>query len=422
MTNSGLLVHGIAQLVTCAGPDSKRAAAVRNVGLIEDGAVAVSGGNIIAVGKSAELRKQFKAEQELDAKGRVVCPGFVDPHTHVVFAGDRIGEFEQRIAGKSYQDIAAAGGGIVSSMRATRAASEDEIVQQSRRRLDAMLKLGTTTAEAKTGYGLDVESELKLLRATATLDQQHALDLVPTFLGAHALPPEYRGRGDDYVRLINEQMLPQVLAWYRASHFAKAGVPLFADVFCEQNAFSLEQSRAILTAAKAAGLPLKAHVDEFSDLGGLNMALELGATSVDHLDVTGEAGIRLLAASQSIGVVIPTVNFNFGSTHFANARAMLDAGCAIALTTDINPGSAPCPSIPFAMALACRYQKLMPAEALNAVTINAAYAIGLGDRIGSIEVGKRADLLLLDTKDWRALAYEFGGNPVAQVIKKGRIV
>lgn len=395
---------------------------MRDVGLIEDGAVAMTQDKIIAAGKSAELRKKFSAKQEIDARGKIVCPGFVDPHTHLVFAGDRIGEFEQRIQGRSYQQIAAAGGGIVSTMRAVRVASTEQIVAESRRRLDAMLRLGTTTAEAKSGYGLDTASELKLLHAAEELHRGHALELVPTFLGAHALPPEYRDRADDYVSLVINEMLPAVMAWYRGSLFAAQKIPLFVDVFCEQHAFDLAQSRTVLAAAKKLGLPLKAHVDEFTALGGLELALELGATSVDHLDVTGAAGIGKLAASNSIGVVIPTVNFNLGSTHFANARGMIDAGCAIALTTDINPGSAPCPSLPLAMAIACRYQKLLPAEALNAVTINAAHAVGLGDRIGSIEPGKQADLLIVDAPDYRWLAYEFGGNRVERVIKRGRIL
>ena len=422
MKAADLLIHSAAQLLTCAGAGPKRGMAMRELVLIEDAAVAIKDGRILSVGTSAQLRGEYQAAQELDASGKVVCPGLVDPHTHVVYAGERIAEFEQRIAGKSYQEIAAAGGGIVSTMKAVRAASEEQIVAQSHRRLDAMLRLGTTTAEAKTGYGLDFESELKLLHATERLDAEQALDLVPTFLGAHAVPPEYRGRADAYVSLLVEQMLPRVMDWYRASHFARQQVPLFVDVFCETNAFDLAQSRRVLSAARAMGLPLKAHVDEFSDLGGLFLALELGAVSVDHLDVTGEAGIRALAASSCIGVIIPTVNFNFGSTHFANARAMLDAGCALALTTDITPGSAPCPSLPFAMALACRYQKLLPAEALNAVTLNAAHAIGLGDRVGSIAPGKQADLLVLDAADWRVLAYEFGGNPVERVIKRGTII
>jgi len=421
--NVDLLIHSAAQVVTCASPGGpKRGAAMREVGLIADGAVAIADGRIVAVGPSAELRAAYTGIQELDITGKGVCPGFVDPHTHVVFAGDRIEEFEQRILGRSYLEIMAAGGGIAATTRATRAASIEQLVTETRRRLDIMLGLGTTTAEVKSGYGLDTATELKLLRAIEALDRQHSLDLVPTFMGAHALPPEYAGRADAYVELVVGEMLPAVAEWYRASHFAANGVPLFADVFCEQNAFDVEQSRRVLAAARRMGLRLKAHVDEFTELGGLAAALDLGATSVDHLDASGPAGIALLARSNAVGVVIPAVNFNLGSTHFANARAMIDTGAALALTTDINPGSAPCPSMPLVMAIACRYQRLLPAEALIAGTINAAHAIGMGAWIGSLEPGKQADLLIVAAPDYRHLAYQFGGNLVERVIKRGNIV
>jgi len=282
-----------------------------------------------------------------------------------------------------------------------------------------MFSLGTTTAEVKTGYGLDVATELRLLRAIAELDRTHPVDLVPTFLGAHAVPPEYAGHTDDYVDCVVGEMLPAVADWYRGSHFADRGVPLFVDVFCERGAFDVVQSRRVLEAALRLGLRVKAHVDEFNALGGLSMALELGTTSADHLDVTGEADIARLAASDTVGVVIPAVNFNLGSTHFADARGLIDAGAAIALSTDINPGSAPCPSMPLVMAIACRYQRLLPAEALNASTINAAHAIGLGERVGSLEVGKRADILIVEAGDYRHIAYQFGGNLVGRVVKGG---
>ena len=421
--NVDLLIHSAAQLVTCASPHGpKRGMALRDVGLVADGAVAILDGVIVAAGPSRELRARYNAVQTIDARGKVVCPGFVDPHTHVVYAGDRIGEFEQRIAGATYLEIMAAGGGIASTTRATRAASIEQLLAETRVRLDHMIALGTTTAEAKTGYGLDLESELKQLDTISALDQQHPVDLVPTFLGAHALPPEYAGRPDAYIEHVVDVMLPAVAAWYRGSHFFSADVPLFVDVFCERNAFDVTQARRVWEGARGHGLPRKAHVDEFTDLGGLQLALALGATSVDHLDVTGEAGIMALAASQAVGVLIPTVPFNFGATHFAPARAMIDAGAAIALTTDLNPGSAPCPSLPLVMAIACRYQRMLPAEALNAVTINAAHAIGLGQRIGSLERGKQADVLIVDAPDYRHLAYQFGGNLVTQVIKRGVIV
>jgi imidazolonepropionase len=418
-----LLIHSAAQVATCAAAGKpKRGAALRGVGLIADGAVAIHAGTIVAVGPSDALRRSYTAMREIEARGRAVCPGLVDPHTHVVYAGNRLDEFEQRIGGADYEAIMAAGGGIASTARATRTASVEQLVSETRRRLDQMLRLGTTTAESKTGYGLEPVAELRQLEATALLDQTHPIDLVPTFLGAHAVPGEYKGRTDAYIDLVLEEMLPAAAAWYRAAHFAAAGVPMFGDVFCERGAFDVAQSRRVLAAAQALGLPLKAHVDEFSELGGLAMALELGCVSVDHLDVTGPAGIALLAASDAVGVIIPAVTLNLGGSHYANARAMIDAGAAIALTTDINPGSAPCPSLPLVMALACRYQRLLPGEALNACTINAAHAIGMGERVGSLEPGKQADLIILDVPDYRYLAYEFGGNAVAQVVKRGVVV
>lgn len=423
MDHIDLLVYNTAQVATCAGsPGPRRGAAMGEVGLVPAGAVAVSGGRVVAVGPEAELRRRFFPSAELDAGGGAVVPGLVDPHTHLVYAGDRVGEFELRIGGASYQEIMAAGGGIASTARATRAATLERLVAESRRRLDQMLRLGATTVEVKSGYGLETDAELRQLEAVARLDAEHPADLVPTFLGAHALPAEYAGRADAYVELVVEEMLPAAHAWYAASPFAAQGVPMFADVFCERGAFDLAQSRRVLEAARALGLPLKAHVDEFSELGGLAMALELGAVSVDHLDVTGPEGIAMLAASPAVGVVIPTVPFNLGGSRYADARAMIDAGAALALTTDLNPGSAPCPSLPLAMAIACRYQRLSPAEALVAATVNAAHAIGMGERVGALAPGMQADLLVLDAPDYRYLAYELGGNPVRTVIKRGRVV
>lgn len=417
-----LLLHSAQQLVTCAASAPKRGAAMRDVGIIADGAVAVADGEIVAVGTTAEITRRCQAHEEISAEGCAVCPAFVDPHTHVVYAGDRLEEFELRIKGATYMEIMAAGGGILSTVQATRAASLDELVAQTRPRLDMMLRLGTTTAEVKTGYGLDTAAELKLLHAIELLDHTQPIDLVPTFIGAHAIPPEYKEQREAYVELVINDMIPAAGRWYEGSSFAKRGIPFFIDVFCERNAFDLEQSRRVLEAGRVAGMRVKAHVDEFTSLGGVTAAVELGAVSVDHLDVTTPQEIGVLAGASTLGVILPSVNFNLGSLHFANARAMLEAGAALALATDINPGSAPCPSMPLVMALACRYQKLLPAEALNAATLNAAYAIGLGDRVGSIEVGKRADMLIIAAPDYRHLMYQFGGNLVKQVIKGGKRV
>ena len=328
-------------------------------------------------------------------------------------------------------EILANGGGIISTVRQTRKASLAELIEQSRHRLDKMLALGVTTCEVKTGYGLDTQTELKMLEAIFELDKSHAIDLIPTFFPAHAVPPEFREeekrrRGEEektgadfYVDLICEEMLPQVALI--KDQRPKIEDRFFVDVFCEKNAFDLEQSRRVLETAKNLGFKLKAHVDEFTNLGGARMATELGATSIDHLDRISNDEIRLLADSNTIGVVTPTVNFNFGSSDFADARKLINAGCAVALSTDYNPGSAPCPSIPAAMAIACRYQKLLPSEALNAATINAAFAVGMGRKVGSVEVGKQADLLIFEIDDYRHIAYEFGGNLIDKVIKKGEL-
>lgn len=435
-----LIINNIKQLVTCAsGGRMRKGAAMRDVGIIENGAVAIAGENIVGVGTAGEIHKNFESENVIDAQQKVVCPGFVECHTHIVFAGNRLDEFELKIKGADYLEILAGGGGILSTVTQTRRASFAELIEQSEKRLDKMLRLGVTTCEVKTGYGLDTETELKMLEVIFELNKTHALDLIPTLLAAHAVPPEYRNvqnpkskvqSPNDYVDLICEEIVPKAVDLYKHSYFdgiqnldaLSMNLNFFIDVFCEENAFTLEQSRKVLEAGRRHGMKIKAHVDEFTNLGAARMAIELGAASIDHLDKISGAEIYLLANSSTVGVVTPTVNFNFGSSEFADARKMIDANCAIAVSTDYNPGSAPCPSIPNAMAIACRYQKLLPSEALNAATINAAFAVGLGEKAGSIEVGKQADLLILETNDFRDLAYEFGGNCVKTIIKKGRII
>jgi imidazolonepropionase len=417
-----LVISNIGQLVTCASNGiAKRGSAMQDVGIIADGAVAVADGKIAAVGKSSEILRELECDNVIDAGGRVVCPAFVDPHTHIVFAGDRLNEFELKIKGADYLEILVNGGGIISTVKQTREASVEQLVEQSSRRLDKMLACGTTTVEIKTGYGLDTETELKMLSVIEELDKTHPIDIVPTFLAAHAVPPEFKDNADAYVDLICNEMLPKAWNWYNASHFF-GRMPFFADVFTEKNAFDLEQSRRVLETAKGLGFGLKAHVDEFTNLGGSRAMIGMGAVSIDHLDAISDEEIELLAKSETVGIVTPTVNFNFGSSHFADVRKLIDAGCAVALSTDYNPGSAPCPSQPMAMAIACRYQKLLPSEAFNAATINAAYAIGFGGSVGSIEVGKQADILVLDTTDFRAVSSEFGGNLVRTVFKNGEVV
>ena len=418
-----IIVHNASQWVTCASPNGpRRGADMAELGIIEDGAVAIKDGHIVAVGPTNEVRVEHAARYLLDATGRVVCPGFIDPHTHVVYAGDRTGEFEQRIQGATYMEILHAGGGILNTVQATRQASEAELIAEARARLDIMLASGSTTVEVKTGYGLDTETEMKMLRVIAELDRTHAANLVPTFLGAHAVPPEYRERVDDYVTLVEQEMIPAAHRWYESSRFAADGVPMFVDVFCEEGVFDVEQSRRVLAAAYRREMPIKAHVDEFVSLGGVGMALQLQATSVDHLDVTSAHDIARIAASDAVAVPLPAVNFHLGTAHYADARALIDSGAAVALATDLNPGSAPCYSMPLVMAIACRYQQMLPAEALCAATVNAAHAVGLGDRLGSLEVGKQGDVLVLDMPDYRQLAYYLGWNPVTHVIKRGEVV
>ena len=422
MKNADLIIHNAGQLVTCAsGGKPKRGSAMFDVGIIADGAVVVVGDRIMGVGTSAEILAEFSSENVVDADGRVVCPGFVDPHTHIVYAGDRLNEFELKIKGTEYLEILASGGGIISTVKNTRAATVETLVEKGLARLDKMLKCGTTTCEIKTGYGLDTETEIKMLQVIAELDRLHAIDIVPTFLAAHTVPPEFNGNTDGYVDLICNKMLELAWNWYGRSHFYMS-VPFFADVFTERNAFDAMQSRRIFETAAGIGFGIKAHVDQFTNLGGSSVAMSVGATSIDHLDAISEEEITQLAASDTIGIVIPTENFSAGKTKFANARKMVDAGCVIALSTDFNPGSAPCPSQPMAMAIACRYQNLLPTEAFNAATINAAFAIGVGEKVGSIEVGKQADLLIIDSDDYRSVCYEFGGNLVEHTIVKGALL
>jgi len=415
-TVDALLIH--ANLVTCDAPTPKRGAALREVGLIPDGALAIRDGRIAAVGQTADIRAEYASGIVIDAGGRAVVPGLVDCHTHLIYGGDRLNDFEMRLAGAHYLDILAAGGGILSTVRATRAADLDSLIWEARTRLDAMLSQGTTVLEVKTGYGLDLDTELKLLHAAAALDQTHPIGLLPTFLGAHAVPPEFNGDADAYLSELLSVMLPAVLTWYGESHFAHKHIPLSVDVFCESHAFSVEQSRAMLTAAGALGCIVRAHVDQFTALGGLEMAVGLGAASVDHLEATTPAGVAVLAKSETAAVLLPGCSYHLGGA-YPPARALIDAGAIVALASDHNPGSSPVIGLPLVMGLACRQMKLTPAESLNAVTINAAYALGVGAQVGSLSAGKLADFVILDSPDWRALPYQIGAAPITEVYKRG---
>ncbi len=414
-----MLIHSASQLITLAG-GPQRGMDLGRLNIIPNGALLIEGDTIAAVGSTPDLLAAYPREPRLDAGGKAVLPGFVDPHTHLIWAGDRAAEFEMRLEGKTYLEILAAGGGILSTVRATRGASLDELKAQMRNRARSLLRHGTTTAEVKTGYGLENESELQQLRAVLELDEENGLEMVPTYLGAHAIAPEFKGDPDGFTRELCQHMLPAARDWWQR-HAASRPLP-FVDVFCETGAFDLAQSRRILQSARDLGFPLKIHADEFDNLGGASLAAELGAVSADHLVKTSAADIEALAGSNTVAVALPCTPFGLADPHYTPAKSILAAGGLLAVASDINPGTAWCESMQFVIALACRYLRLTPAQALAAATINAAAAIQRDARLGSLEVGKQADILLLDVDDYRHLAYRFGGNLVHTVIKRGQIV
>jgi imidazolonepropionase len=400
MVNS-LAVIGCSQLVTLAGPRRPRVGPeMRELSIIRDGAMLVQDGRVVQTGARSEIEKLIDANCEVvDAGGRVVAPGFVDAHTHPVFAGNRADEFEMRAAGKTYQQIAAAGGGIKSTVRKTRAASEDELFETSKRYCEWFLRTGTTTIEAKSGYGLTLEDELKMLRVIRRLDEETPLRYVPTFLGAHTVPAEFKDNRAAYVDLIVNEMIPRV---------AQEGLARFCDVFCETGAFDVDESRRILLAARARGMKLRVHADQLSLSGGSELAAELSAVTADHLEHAGQSQISNLKSANVQPVLLPASVLLIGSQRYPNARAMIEAGLAVVLATDFNPGSSPTPSMLFVLTLAATQMKMLPAEAITAATINAAYSLGLGDEIGSLEAGKQADFVIYDCADYRELGYFAG--------------
>jgi imidazolonepropionase len=387
------------------------------MGIINDGAVAVDGGLILEAGHTVEMAGKYEGWTVIDAGGRCVLPGFVDPHTHIPWSGDRAGEFEQRLAGATYMEIMASGGGIMSTVRRTREAPLEMLVTENLPRLERMLSFGTTSAEAKTGYGLEINAELKQLEAIASLNERQPVELSPTFLAAHAVPAAYEGRTEAYVDLVVQEMLPAAAAWME-----ERDSPLFCDVFCEEGVFDLDQTRRILEQARDLGLGLKVHADEFVGLGGTALAVDLGAVSADHLVKTPDADIEALGKGETIAVGLPGTPFGLGHWEYTPAGKILGANGALALATDCNPGTCWCESMQMIIALSCRYMGLTQAQALAAATINAAYAIGRGDVIGSLEPGKQGDILILDTADYRQLGYRFGTNLVKTVVKRGSVV
>jgi imidazolonepropionase len=409
-----LAVLNCSQLVTLAGAKRPRTGGdLRQLAIVEDGAMLVSGDRIEAVGRRREIEPLIANDCEvIDAGRRVVMPGFVDAHTHPVFAGIRANEFEQRASGATYREIAARDGGIRSTVRATRNASLSDLVKAGKRYADWFVRCGTTTVEAKSGYGLTLEDELKILRAIRALNDETPLNYIPTFLGAHDIPSEYQSRRETYVNLVINEMLPRV---------AEEKLAEYCDVFCDESAFTADESWRILSAARCQGLGLRVHADQLSLSGGAKLAADLNATSADHLEYTDASGIAALKAAKVQPVLLPGSVYALGSNRYPAAREMIDAGLAVVLATDFNPGSSPTPSMPMTLSLACTQMKMTPAEAITAAAINAAYSLGRGDEVGSLEKGKRADFVIHDAADYRELAYFFGIEHPWRVYSSGEL-
>lgn len=405
MESVDLLITHASELLTLKGPAMPRVRKqMKNLGVIKNGSVAIKNGMIFDVG--THLR--YKADTVLDASGKLVMPGFVDPHTHLVFAGSREFELDLKLAGVPYMEILKRGGGIFYTVNETRKATPAQLSQQSKKRLETMLSYGTTSCEAKTGYGLDVETELKLLKVQKKLQETHPMDIVSTFLGAHAIPSGQKS--NDYVKLVIDEMLPKV-----------KGLARFCDVFCEKGAFTVTQASRILTAGKQYGLLPKLHADEIVDTGGASLAAKIGAISADHLLQSTDAGLQAMAQQQVTGVILPATPFCLMMQRYASARRIIDFDVPVALATDLNPNCWT-ENMQFIVQLACLKMQMTPAEAITAATFNAACAIGLQQRVGSLEKGKQADVLILDCPNHQFLPYHFGVNLVDTVIKKGAVL
>ena len=414
MTQGNLIVEHASELVTAAGGGPKAGAAMSDIGIIRDGALVIEKGVITRVGKTDEVLQSLSRADYIviDASGKAVLPGFIDSHTHFVFAGYRADEFSWRARGVGYMELMERGGGIINSVRATRAATEEELISSGRERLDRMLSFGVTTVEGKSGYGLDRDTELKQLRVMKELDKTHPVDVVPTFLGAHAVPDEFRGDEEGYVDYLVREVLPEV---------ARLGLARFCDVFCEKGVFSLESSRRLLDAALSLGMRPKIHADEMTPLGGAELAARVHAISADHLLHASDRGIEAMARAGVTAVLLPLTAFGLREP-YGRARFMIDGGCAVALATDFNPGSCFSESIPLLFALAVLYMNMTPEEAVTAMTINGAAALGVGDKTGSLEAGKAGDAVILEFPSYLFLPYHMGVNCVERVIKGGEVV
>lgn len=412
--NGTLLIINASEVVTCSGTSAKHGKEMEDIGVIKNGAVFIEDGIIKAVGKSEELVKKFSKNNcnIIDAQGKAVIPGFIDSHTHFIFGGYRADEFNWRLNGISYMEIMERGGGIINTVRDTRKASKKELIATGLKRLDSMLSFGVTTVEGKSGYGLDLETEINQLEAMKELNKLHPIDIVQTYLGAHATPKEYQGREDEYIDFIINDVLPKVVNGKLAE---------FCDVFCEKGVFSIEQSRKLLMAAKSMGLKLKIHADEIVSTGGAELAAEVGAISADHLLAASDKGIEAMAKGNVIATLLPCTAFSLRE-NFARGRKMIDSGCAVALATDFNPGSCFTESLALVFALACIGMDLKVEEVLTALTINAAAAIGRADKIGSIDIGKYGDILILEYPSYKYIPYHVGVSVVEKVIKMGNVV
>jgi imidazolonepropionase len=411
--SADILIVNAEELVTLAGSQKPRTGKqMRELQIIRDGAVAIREGKIVAVGKTSDVSKTFRGENVINAKGKTVLPGFVDPHTHLVFAGSREDEFQMRVEGASYMEILNNGGGVFKTAKETRRTRVEKLVELGLERMDDMLAHGTTTVEAKSGYGLTTEDEVKILEATRRLNQLHCMNVVSTFLGAYAVPLEYRSNTDEYVDLVVREMIPEV---------SKQGLAEFCDVFCERGIFNLEQAKRVLIGGKNHGLKPKIHADQMNVLGGAEIAADVGAVSADHLNFASAEGIRALAEKGVVAVLLPAATYSLMMNRYADARLMIDSGVPVALATDFN-ASCWMENQQLVIAMACYCMRLTPAEAITAATINAAHAVCRAGEVGSLEVGKRADVSILDAPNHKFLGYSFGVNLVEKVIANGRLV
>jgi imidazolonepropionase len=417
--SGNLIIKNAAQLVTCSGFKAKQGKEMSNLYVIENGALVVENGTIRSVGKTNEILKGFNDKDNkmgefnvIDASGKAVLPGFVDSHTHFVFGGYRAEEFSWRLRGDSYMDILERGGGILSTVKATRAAKKETLIKTGLQRLNSMLSFGVTTVEGKSGYGLDLKTERKQLEVMEELNRRHPVDVVSTFLGAHALPEEYKGRADAFIDDIIDNVLPVVIDENLAE---------FCDIFCEKNVFSVQQSKRLLLKAKENGLKIKIHADEIERLGGAELAAEIGAVSADHLLQTSDKGIHSIAKAGVVATLLPGTAFCLKEP-YARGRYMIDNNCAVALASDLNPGSCFSESIPLIFALATLYMNIGIEEAITALTINGAAALGRADTIGSLDIGKHGDVIILKHPSYQFIPYHVGISTVEKVIKRGRLV